>query len=63
VLRTSGLIEDSGVDDDARVILYRLKPERFATLRKWLDDVEAFWAAELSAFKVHAERASRRRRR
>ena len=62
VLRKSGLIEGSGVEHDARVRLYRLLPERFAILRGWLDEVEAFWAAELSAFKTHAERTRARRR-
>lgn len=56
VLRQSGLIENSEVEHDARVRVYRLRPERFAILRHWLEDVEAFWAAELSAFKAHAER-------
>jgi DNA-binding transcriptional ArsR family regulator len=60
VLRRSGLIEDSGIEHDARVSLYRLRPERFAMLRTWLDDVEAFWTAELDAFKAHAERTRKR---
>jgi len=59
VLRRSGLIEDSGVEHDARVAFYRLKPERFTLLREWLEDVEAFWAEELAAFKAHAERRKR----
>ena len=62
VLRRSGLIEDSGVEHDARVSLYRLKPERFGALRDWLAEVEAFWTWELSAFKTHAERTRRKRR-
>jgi DNA-binding transcriptional ArsR family regulator len=62
VLRNSGLIEDSGVEHDARVRLYRLRPERFVIVRVWLEEVEAFWAAELSAFKTHAERTRARRR-
>jgi len=62
VLRHSGLIEDGGVDHDARVRVYRLRPERFAILRTWLEDVEAFWSAELTAFKAHAERTRGRRR-
>ena len=60
VLRKSGLIEDGGFEGDARVSLYRLRPERFASLRGWLDDVEAFWTTELSAFKDHVERTRRR---
>ena len=62
VLRKGGLIEDSGVEHDARVSLYRLKPEPFGTLHDWLAEVEAYWAAELSAFKAHAERTRHRRR-
>ena len=62
VLRRGGLIEDSGVDDDARVSLYRLKPEKFGALRDWLAEVESFWTEELSAFKAHAERTRRKRR-
>jgi DNA-binding transcriptional ArsR family regulator len=61
VLRKSGLIEDSGVDHDARVSLYRLKPEPFETLRAWLQEVETFWAMELTAFKTHAERTRSKR--
>jgi DNA-binding transcriptional ArsR family regulator len=61
VLRKSGLIEDSGVEHDARVRVLRLRPEPFANLRTWVEEVEAFWAAELSAFKTHAERTRGRR--
>jgi hypothetical protein len=39
-----------------------LRPERFAIVRDWLEEVEAFWAAELSAFKAHAEPPRARRR-
>lgn len=43
VLRNSGLIADAGLDSDARVRLYRLQPAALATLRVWLDEVDAFW--------------------
>ena len=62
ILRKSGLIEDSGVDHDARVSLYRLKPEPFETLKDWLQEVESFWTMELAAFKAHAERTRSKRR-
>jgi DNA-binding transcriptional ArsR family regulator len=62
VLRRSGLVENSRIERDARVSLYRLRPERFAILRAWVAEVEAFWTAELSAFKAHAERTRGRRR-
>jgi DNA-binding transcriptional ArsR family regulator len=56
VLRRAGLVEEREPDDDARVRIYRLRPERFGALRAWLDQVEAFWGGQLDAFKAHAER-------
>src|ERR1044072_5478354 len=62
VLRKSGLVDHSAVEHDARVRVYRLRPERFAILRNWLEEVEAFWTAELAAFKTPTERTRGRRR-
>jgi DNA-binding transcriptional ArsR family regulator len=59
VLRTCGLIEPEPGDDptaDARLRIYRLRPEPFSQLRRWLEDVERFWTLELDAFKAHAEK-------
>ena len=56
VLRRAGLIEEIAEQKDARVRIYRLRPEPFAELRSWLDEVEGFWADQLQAFKAHAER-------
>jgi DNA-binding transcriptional ArsR family regulator len=61
VLRKSGLIEEDGLEHDARVRLYRLKRQPFSTLRSWLDDVERFWTLELASFKAHVERKTHRR--
>jgi len=55
-LRKSGLVEEDHGGEDARVRVYRLRREAFGELRGWLDDVEAFWANELDAFKAHVER-------
>lgn len=62
VLRTTGLVEESGLPGDARVRVYRLRAEPFSELRGWLDEIEAFWTDQLSAFKAHAEQAPRRAR-
>lgn len=56
VLRRTGLIEDTELPEDARVRVYRLRQEPFSELHRWLDEVEAFWSAELDAFKQHVER-------
>lgn len=63
VLRRSGLIEDVGLESDARVRLYRLRRERLEELRDWVAGLEGFWREELDAFKRHVERRSRVRRR
>ena len=63
VLRRSGLVEGGGLDEDARVRVYRLRPKALAGLRHWLAEVEQFWGAELDAFKEHAERRQPGRRR
>jgi len=55
VLRRTGLIEPASDDADARARIYRLLPEPFSALRRWLDDVEQFWRHELDAFRRHAE--------
>jgi DNA-binding transcriptional ArsR family regulator len=57
VLRASGLVEADGLDDDARVRVYRLRREPFVALQAWLDQVQAFWSEQLGSFKAHAERA------
>lgn len=56
VLRRTGLVGENSADHDARVRVYRLRRERFAALRAWLDQIEAFWIDQLGAFKAHAER-------
>jgi DNA-binding transcriptional ArsR family regulator len=56
VLRKSGLVEETGLEDDARVRVYHLRREPFAELREWLTEVESFWSDQLDAFKEHAER-------
>ncbi len=62
VLRRSGLIHEHGVEEDARVRIYRLQKKPFDQLRDWLGEVESFWVGELSAFRDHVERSTNRRR-
>ena len=58
LLRASGLVEveEERIDQDARLRVYRLRPEPFVALQAWLDQVQAFWTDQLDAFKAHAER-------
>jgi DNA-binding transcriptional ArsR family regulator len=65
VLKETGLVEEAhGADaGDARVRVYRLRPGPFDALGKWVAGVEDFWTLELAAFKRHAERVHRGRKR
>jgi DNA-binding transcriptional ArsR family regulator len=56
MLRATGLVEEDSVEEDARVRVYRLRPEPFAALRSWLDEVEAFWDDQLGSFKAHVDK-------
>jgi DNA-binding transcriptional ArsR family regulator len=55
ILRRAGLVTEEDYDDDARVRIYSVREPGFSPLRDWLDDVEAYWAAQLQSFKAHAE--------
>jgi DNA-binding transcriptional ArsR family regulator len=63
VLRASGLVETELVGQDARLRIYRLRPEPFDALETWLEQVQAFWTEQLDAFKAHAERTRKGKRR
>src|SRR5438105_749131 len=57
VLRRSGIVEVvvQREDRDARVRLYRLRPEPFMDLQEWLEGIRAFWEGQLQSFKDHVE--------
>jgi DNA-binding transcriptional ArsR family regulator len=42
VLRQAGVVEEAGLETDARVRVYQLRHEPFVKLRDWLDDVEGY---------------------
>lgn len=63
ILRKAGLVEELGVEDDLRARLYQLRPDPFSHMRDWLDEVEAFWNDQLSAFKAHAEKTYGKKKR
>jgi DNA-binding transcriptional ArsR family regulator len=60
ILRSSLLIEEERPVDDARVRVYRLRPERLDELKDWLSDVGAFWNDQLASFKAAADAAAKR---
>ena len=62
VLRASALVEEERQEHDARVRVYRLRPERLTELKDWLEDVQTFWSDQLASFKSAAERAASAKR-
>ncbi len=60
VLRDRHLIEEERPAEDARVRVYRLRPERLEELKDWLSDVGAFWNDQLASFKAAADAAAKR---
>lgn len=62
VLRRAGLVRENELEHDARVRVYQLERQPFEELSSWLDEVSAFWGDQLRAFKLHAERSAKRRR-
>jgi DNA-binding transcriptional ArsR family regulator len=59
VLREAGLVYEQGDAQDARARVYSLEREAFRCVKGWLDEVEAFWADQLAAFKTLAEARAR----
>ena len=58
VLLEAGVVADERVPDDARLRMFRLRPESLAGLQAWLDQVQAHWSEQLGSFKRHMERRS-----
>jgi len=55
VLLRTGMVEDERSAEDARVRLFRLRPESMVGLRAWLDQLQARWDEQLQSFKRHVE--------
>jgi DNA-binding transcriptional ArsR family regulator len=56
VLLQAGLVADERGRDDARVRLFRLRPQSVVALRAWVDQLQAEWDHQLASFKDHVER-------
>lgn len=55
VLLQAGVVADERPPEDARVRIFRLRPESVAALRAWLDQLQAHWDDQLRSFKRHVE--------
>jgi DNA-binding transcriptional ArsR family regulator len=55
ILLEAEVVRDERVPEDARVRIFRLRPESLAGVQAWLDQVQAQWNEQLAAFKRHVE--------
>jgi DNA-binding transcriptional ArsR family regulator len=59
VLLGAGIVVDERPADDARLRVFRLRPEGLIGLDQWLRDVKTQWDSQLASFERHASRTSR----
>ena len=55
VLLEAGIVADERVPEDARVRLFRLRPESVEAVQAWLDQLQAHWNEQLGSFKRYVE--------
>jgi DNA-binding transcriptional ArsR family regulator len=55
VLLRAGVVADERRPEDARVRVFRLRPESVVALRAWFDQLQAEWDEQLRSFKRHVE--------
>jgi DNA-binding transcriptional ArsR family regulator len=55
LLLEAGIVQDERVPDDARVRVFRLRPDSLVAVQAFLDQVQADWTVQLRSFKRHAE--------
>ncbi|MGI8645659.1 MAG: ArsR/SmtB family transcription factor [Nocardioides sp.] len=55
VLLAAGLVTDERPPDDARLRIFRLRPESVVALQAWLDQLQSQWDEQLRSFKRHVE--------
>jgi DNA-binding transcriptional ArsR family regulator len=59
LLLREGMVVDERGPDDARVRVFRLRPEAVVALDAWLDQLKAHWDEQLGSFKTHVEKRSK----
>jgi DNA-binding transcriptional ArsR family regulator len=59
VLLDASIIEDERIPEDARVRLFRLRPDSLVTVQAYLDQLQAEWRDQLGSFKRHVEEKGR----
>ena len=55
ILLEAGFVSDERVPNDARLRVFRLRPEPVEALQAWLDQLQAHWNEQLRSFKRYVE--------
>jgi DNA-binding transcriptional ArsR family regulator len=58
-LLDAGVIEDERVRDDARLRVFKLRPQSLVAMQAFLDQLQAEWNTQLRSFKRHVEAKQR----
>ena len=59
LLLETGIVEDERVPDDARVRVFKLRPDSLVAVQAFLDQLQAQWNDQLRSFKRHVEGTKR----
>lgn len=54
-LLRAGLVADERDASDARVRVFRLRPQSVAAIQAWLDQLQAHWDEQLRSFQRHVD--------
>ena len=60
VLLQAGIVADERSKHDARVRMFRLRPESMVALQAWLDQLQAHWNEQLKSFQRHVEQGRKK---
>ena len=55
VLLDASIVEDERIPDDARVRMFKLRPDSLVAVQAYLDQLQAEWRHQLGSFKQHVE--------
>jgi hypothetical protein len=56
ILLDAGIARDERPAHDARSRVFHLRPDAMNDMRRWLEQLQQQWDAQLQSFKEHVER-------
>lgn len=59
LLLEASIVDDERIPEDARVRVFRLRPDSLVAVQAYLDQLQAEWRDQLASFKRHVEEKAR----